>query len=71
MVRLAQAPPEQHGLDGAAAATRQLLNMVSQQAYLLSFSDVFMLLTLLFGGLAIFSLLMKKPEMAGGGGGGH
>ena len=60
-----------HGLDGAAAATRQLLNMVSQQAYLLSFSDVFMLLTLLFGGLAIFSLLMKKPEMAGGGGGGH
>ena len=60
-----------HGLDGAAAATRQLLNMVTQQAYLLSYSDVFLLLTVLFGGLAVFSLLMKKPGQAPAGAGGH
>lgn len=60
-----------HGLDGAVAATRQLANMVSQQANVLSFVDVFVLLTFLFGGLGIFALLMKRPAMAGGGGGGH
>jgi len=31
---------------------------------------VFMLLTVLFGGLGLFSLLMRKPAPAGGGGGG-
>jgi len=61
-----------HGLDGVTAATQQLVNMVSQQAYVLSFGDVFLLLTILFAGLGIFALLMKKPQpMGAGGGGGH
>ena len=60
-----------HGLDGAAAATRQLLNMVTQQAYVMSFADVFMLLTVLFAGLGVFSLLMQKPGQAPAGAGGH
>ena len=60
-----------HGLDGLAAATRQLGNIVQQQAYVLSFVDTFMLLTVLFGGLGVFALMMRKPGRAGGGGGGH
>ncbi len=58
-----------HGLDGTAAATRQLANMVRQQAYVLSFVDVFLLLTVLFGLLAFATLLMKKPAKVAGGGG--
>jgi MFS transporter, DHA2 family, multidrug resistance protein len=57
------------GLDGAAAATKQLANMVRQQAYVLSFVDVFLLLTALFGLLAFATLLMKKPAKVAGGGG--
>jgi len=60
-----------HGLDGVTSATKQLLNMVLQQASVLSYADVFVLLTVLFGGLAIFSLLMSKPGKAPSGAGGH
>ena len=45
--------------------------MVQKQAYVLSFIDVFLILTVLFAGLGIFALLMKKPAAAAGGGGGH
>ena len=38
-------------------------------AYLMSFSDIFVPLTILFAGLAMFALLKKKPEGIGGGGG--
>ena len=58
-----------HGLDGTTAATKQLANMVRQQAYVLSFVDVFLLLTALFGLLAFATLLMKKPAKVAGGGG--
>jgi DHA2 family multidrug resistance protein len=58
-----------NGLDGTVAATRQLANMVRQQAYVLSFVDVFLLLTALFGLLAFATLLMKKPAKVAGGGG--
>jgi len=60
-----------NGLNGTVAATQQLANMVAQQAYVMSFGDVFLLLTVLFGGLGIFSLLMKRPQAVGGGAGGH
>ena len=60
-----------NGLDGVTAATQQLLNMVSQQASVLSFVDVFVLLTVLFGGLGLFALLMNKPAPVGGAAGGH
>ena len=54
------------------AATKQLLSMVTQQAYVMSFIDVFMLLTGLFAILAVGALLMRKPEpVAAGAGGGH
>jgi DHA2 family multidrug resistance protein len=60
-----------NGLDGLAAATQQLTNMVQQQAYVLSFIDVFLMLTVLFAGLSLCTMLMKKPKPVGGGGGGH
>lgn len=53
------------------AATQQLLNMVSQQAYVLSFIDIFVLLAALFAGLGLFALVMKKPAPMGAGAGGH
>ncbi len=57
------------GIDGATAAIRQLGQIVQQQAYVLSFGDVFWLLTGLFGLLAFGTVLMKKPAAAAGGGG--
>jgi DHA2 family multidrug resistance protein len=60
-----------NGLDGLEAATRQLSNIVRQQATVLSMIDVLMILTVAFAGLAAFAMLMKKPAAAGGGGGGH
>jgi DHA2 family multidrug resistance protein len=58
-----------HGLDGAAAAIKQLGQMVSKQAYVLSFIDVFMLLTLLFAVLAFGTMLMQRPQAVGEGAG--
>ncbi|MBX3567328.1 MAG: DHA2 family efflux MFS transporter permease subunit [Rhizobiaceae bacterium] len=60
-----------HGLDGATVALSKLSGMVHQQASLLSFMDVFSLLTVLFASLAVFAMMMRKPSAAAGGGGGH
>ncbi len=61
-----------NGLDGLTAATRQLSNIVHQQATVLSFIDVLLILTVLFAGLAMFTMLMKKPgKPPAGAGGGH
>jgi MFS transporter, DHA2 family, multidrug resistance protein len=60
------------GVDGHQAAIAKMAGQVRQQSLVMSFGDVFDLLTLLFVGLAIFAILMKKPPAAaGGGGGGH
>lgn len=60
-----------HGMDGSTIAIKQISGMVHQQAYLLSFMDVFMLLTALFFGLVFLTMLLSKPKAAGSGGGGH
>ncbi len=60
-----------HGIDGDTAAIAQLTAMVREQASLLSFVDVFTLLTALFVSLACLTLIMRKPPAAAGGGGGH
>jgi len=62
---------EAHGMDGATAALTNLSGMVHQQAMLMSFVDVFHLLTMLFASLALFAVMMRKPPAAAGGGGGH
>jgi len=58
-----------HGLDGATLAIKQLGQMVLKQAYVLSFIDVFMLLTVLFAVLAFGVVLTKKPEAVAEGSG--
>ena len=62
---------QSHGMDGAAVAISKLSAMVHQQAWLMSFMDVFYLLTVLFASLAVFAMLMRKPPAAASGGGGH
>jgi MFS transporter, DHA2 family, multidrug resistance protein len=59
------------GLDGSTVALSRLAGMVRQQATLMSFIDVFFLLTVLFASLALLAVLVRKPRAAGGGGGGH
>lgn len=57
-----------HGLppEGALA---QMAGKVAGQAVIMSFIDVFILLTALFAGLALMALAMKPPARAAGGGG--
>lgn len=49
------------GLDGQAGALAQMSRRVLGQATIMSFIDVFFLITALFGGLAVAALLMKAP----------
>ncbi|PDT47768.1 DHA2 family efflux MFS transporter permease subunit [Sinorhizobium fredii] len=60
-----------YGLDGATAAVKQLAAMVQQQAVIMSFIDVFLILTALFLAMILGVLMIKKPEGAGPGGSGH
>lgn len=60
-----------YGLDGATAALKQLAAIVQQQATILSFGDIFLLLTVLFLAMIFGVLMISKPEGAGAGGGGH
>jgi DHA2 family multidrug resistance protein len=59
------------GLDGSTVALQKLSQIISQQAWLLSFMDVFSILTVVFGSLICFVFLIAKPARQGGGGGGH
>ncbi|MDL2399371.1 DHA2 family efflux MFS transporter permease subunit [Rhizobium mayense] len=61
------------GLDGPQAAVRQLVNMAEQQAIIMSFSDVFLMLTVLFLAMIFGVLMLSKPKAPpkGAGGGGH
>ncbi len=59
------------GVDGQSAAIAKMAGQVRQQAVVMSFADVFNLLTYLFVGLAIFAVVMRKPPESAGGGGGH
>ncbi|OSP54979.1 DHA2 family efflux MFS transporter permease subunit [Pseudoruegeria sp. SK021] len=49
------------GLEGATGALMQLSLRVQQQATVMSFVDIFLLITVLFAGLAMAALLMKVP----------
>jgi DHA2 family multidrug resistance protein len=59
------------GTDAQLMATKQLMQIVRQQASVMAFADIFLMLTVLFGVLALGALVMKRPQSAGGGGGGH
>ena len=55
------------GIDGEKGALAQLVGRVAQQATVMSFIDVFTLITVLFAGLAALALAMKPPRPGGGG----
>lgn len=59
------------GLDGQTVALSKMSGMVQQQASVLSFIDVFYILTILFSCLAVLSMMMRKPGKLPGGAGGH
>ncbi|MBB1249848.1 DHA2 family efflux MFS transporter permease subunit [Rhizobium sp. G21] len=60
------------GMDGSAIAVQKVVGMVNQQAYVMSFIDIFMLLALLFSALVVLAMTLKKPRAApAAGGGGH
>ena len=50
---------------------KKMAGMVQQQAYILSFIDIFLLLTGLFATLIVCVLAIRKPQAVGGSGGGH
>ena len=59
------------GSDAQMQALARLKAMVRLQAAVLSYADVFLMLTVLFLVLAAFGLLMKKPQPQAGAGAGH
>ena len=61
-----------YGLDGATGAIRQMVQLVTKQAVVMSFSDVFLILTVLFAMMILGVAAIEKPAPQGGGGGsGH
>ncbi len=68
LARLAERFP---GSDAQTQALKQLMQMVRLQAAVMSYADVFLMLTVLFLVLAGFSILMKRPQPAAGVGAGH
>ncbi|WP_321336944.1 DHA2 family efflux MFS transporter permease subunit [Breoghania sp.] len=60
------------GPSAEKAALITVSNLVSRDAFLMSFADLFFVLTLLFVGLLVALVFVKKPQgLSGGGGGGH
>ena len=60
-----------YGLSGDQLALTRLSGLVRSQAWVMSFIDVFLGLTALFGGLVFLAMLMKKPAAAPPPGSGH
>jgi DHA2 family multidrug resistance protein len=52
------------GSDAQSQGLQALFNMVRLQAAVMSYADVFLMMTVLFLALAAFGLLMKRPKAA-------
>jgi MFS transporter, DHA2 family, multidrug resistance protein len=59
------------GSNASLMAIKQMSLLARQQATVLSFSDVFLMLTVLFVALAALGILMKRPAPVAAGAGGH
>ena len=59
------------GSDAQLQALKQMMAMVRLQAAVMSYADVFLLMTLIFLALAACGLLMKRPAAPAGAGAGH
>ena len=53
------------GSDAQLMALKQIMGMARQQATVMSFADVFLILTVLFVGLAALGVIMRRPQPAG------
>jgi DHA2 family multidrug resistance protein len=60
-----------YGSDAQLMAIKQLNQVVHRQGVVMAFGDVFLVLTLLFMGLAMFALVLRRPPEAPAPGGGH
>jgi DHA2 family multidrug resistance protein len=52
------------GSDAQAMALKQIYNLTHQQGVVMAFADVFLILTILFVGLAVLSLLIRRPTQS-------
>jgi MFS transporter, DHA2 family, multidrug resistance protein len=68
---LAQLTQRFGGSDAQLKALKQMSLMVRGQATVMSFADVFLILTVLFVGLAMLGVIMKRPKAAALAGAGH
>lgn len=59
------------GADSQLKALKQMSQMAHRQAVVMSFADVFWVLTVLFVALAVLGVVMKKPAPVAAGAGGH
>jgi DHA2 family multidrug resistance protein len=59
------------GSDADMMALKQMNGLVRQQAVVMSFADVFLMLTVLFVTLAALGVMMKRPKPVAAGAGGH
>ena len=59
------------GSDAERAAMKNMAAMVRREALVLSFGDVFYMLTFLFVSMALLVPLLRRPNPAAAGGGGH
>ena len=59
------------GSDAQLMALKQMMGMARRQATVMSFADVFLMLTVLFVALAALGIIMKRPVPAAAGAGGH
>jgi len=59
------------GSDAQSQALAEMMAMVRLQAAVMSYADVFLLLTVIFLAIAAFGLLMKRPQKPAGAGAGH
>jgi len=55
------------GPDAPTAALKQLAGLVRREALVMSFADVFYLLTFLFVALVVFTPLLRRATQEGGG----
>ena len=60
-----------YGSDAQLMALKQLNAIVHRQGVVMAFADVFLVLTFLFVGLAVLSVLIKRPPANAPTGGGH
>ena len=59
------------GSDASARALAEMMAMVRLQAAVMSYADVFLMMTVLFLSLAAFAVLLKRPRAPAGADGGH